>query len=303
MKTVSQIDTTALNEFLNFVGSYTVDLIYNPGDLTAIYHYTDLNGLKGIVDNHDLWLTHSRYSNDDEEVTHGFQIVRKVIKEELANETDPARVDYLKTISAMFETPKPEGIYICCFCAKDNLLSQWRSYGANGSGVSLSFHPARFDYITGSDSPPSGLIRLWKVFYNEVTQSNIVQNAVSFYWNKLTLPIEERVQQAVDAIQFFVPTFKNRDFEEEDEIRLIFTPFPDIPIKPQFRISRGMLIPYYSLKELSGSTSMARQLPILGVRIGPSANKQLNVESTEILLAKTGYIGISVDTSNTPYRG
>ena len=66
MKTVSQIDPTALNEFLNFVGSYTVDLIYNPGDLTAIYHYTDLNGLKGIVDNHDLWLTHSRYSNDDE---------------------------------------------------------------------------------------------------------------------------------------------------------------------------------------------------------------------------------------------
>lgn len=303
MQPDSKIDTAALNEFLNFVGSYTVDLIYNPGDLTAIYHYTDLNGLKGIVDNHDLWLTHSRYSNDDEELTHGFQIVQKVIKEELAKETDLGREDYLKQISEMFETPKPEAIYICCFCAKDNLLSQWRSYGANGTGVTLSFDPARFDYITGPDSPPSGLIRLWKVFYNEVTQRNIVQNAISFYWNKLILPIDERVHQAVDAIQFFVPTFKNRDFEEEDEIRLIFTPFPDTLIKPQFRVSRGMLIPYYSLKELSGSTSFARPLPVLKVRVGPSANKQLNVESAEMLLVKAGYQDVSVESSNTPYRG
>jgi hypothetical protein len=183
MQPYSKIDTAALNEFLNFEDPYTVDLIYNPGDLTAIYHYTDLNGLKGIVDNHDLWLTHSRYSNDDEELTHGFQIVQRVIQEELAKETDPGREDCLKQISRMFETPKREGIYICCFCAKGNLLSQWWSYGASGTGVSLSFDPARFDYITGPDSPPSGLIRLWK----------IVRDAISFYWKKATPPIEERV--------------------------------------------------------------------------------------------------------------
>ena len=207
--------------------------------------------------------------------------MQRVIEEEFAKGTDPGCEDYLKQISRMSETPKPEGIYICCFCAKDNLLSQWRSYAANGTGVSLSFDPARFDYITGPDSPPSGLIRLWKVSYKEVEQCNIVRDAISFYWNKSTLPIEERVQQATNAIQFFVPTFKNRDFEEEDEIRLIFTPFPDTPIKPQFRISRGMLVPYYSLKELSGSTAVARPLPLLKVRVGPSANKQLNVESAK----------------------
>jgi Protein of unknown function (DUF2971) len=303
MQPYSKIDTAALNEFLNFEDSYTVDLIYNPGDLTAIYHYTDLNGLKGIVDNHDLWLTHSRYSNDDEELTHGFQIVQRVIQEELAKETDPGREDCLKQISRMFETPKREGIYICCFCAKGNLLSQWWSYGANGTGVSLSFDPARFDYITGPDSPPSGLIRLWKVFYQEMEQCKIVRDAISFYWKKATPQIEERVNQAADAIQFFVPTFKNRDFEEEDEIRLIFTPFPDTPIKPQFRISRGMLVPYYSLKELSGSTSAARPLPLLKVCVGPSANEQLNLESAKMLLVKAGYKDVSAESANTPYRG
>src|SRR5215210_578604 len=176
---LSTININALNSFLESVGSYTMDLIYNPGDLTAIYHYTDLNGLRGIVDNHDLWLTHSRYSNDDEELTHGSQIVKKVIEEEFAGDTDRRRKKYLKDIDTIFNLPKAEGVYICCFCEEDNLLSQWRSYGANGTGVSLSLDPARFSYITGPDSPPSGLVRLWKVFYDEAVQSNIVRNAIN----------------------------------------------------------------------------------------------------------------------------
>ena len=301
--TLSTINVDALNDFLEYVGSYTRDLIYNPGDLTAIYHYTDLNGLRGIVDNHDLWLTHSRFSNDDEELTHGFQIVKKVIEEELAGDIDRRRKEYLGNVIAIFELPKAEGVYICCFCEEDNLLSQWRSYGANGTGVSLSFDPARFDYITGPDSPPSGLVRLWQVFYDMDVQSNIVKNAINYHWDKTDITLEEQAKQAVDAIQFFIPTFKNRDFEEEKEIRLIFTPFPNCPTEPQFRVSRGMLVPYYSLRELSGGTATPRPLPIRGVRVGPSVNKVLNVESAKMLLTRAGYSDIDVDSSNTPYRG
>lgn len=303
MDDLSTIDIDALQGFLEHVGSYSLDLIYNPGDLKAIYHYTDLNGLRGIIDNHDLWLTHSRYSNDDEELTHGFQIVSKVIEEESAGAANRRRKNYLGHVRSIFEEPKAEGVYICCFCEEDNLLSQWRSYGANGTGVSLSFAPASFSYITGPDSPPSGLIRLWKVFYNEDVQTSIIKQAINYYWDKTALTVEQRAKQAVDAIQFFIPTFKNHDFEEEKEIRLIFTPLPNCPTKPQFRVSRGMLVPYYSLRELSGGTATPRPLPILGARVGPSVNKILNVESAKMLLTKAGYGGLKVDSSNTPYRG
>lgn len=303
MQTLSTIDTDSLQGFLEHVGSYSLDLIYNPGDLKAIYHYTDLNGLRGIIDNHDLWLTHSRYSNDDEELTHGFQIVRKVIEAESAGTANRQRKNYLRHVSRIFEEPNAEGVYICCFCEEDNLLSQWRSYGANGTGASLSFDPASFSYITGGDSPPSGLIRLWKVFYDEAPQTGIVRNAINYYWGKSALTVEQRAKQAVDAIKFFIPTFKNRDFKDEKEIRLIFTPFPNGPIKPQFRVARGMLVPYYSLRELSGGLTTPRPLPILGARVGPSVNKVLNVESAKMLLTRAGYAGINVDSSNTPYRG
>ncbi len=119
---------------------------------------------------------------------------------------------------------------------------------------------------------------------------------------KRSLNIAERARQAADAIQFFIPTFKNQDFAEETEIRLIYTPYPNSVTKPQFRVSRGMLIPYYSLKELDASI-LPRLLPITSVRVGPSVNKHLNIESAKMLLTKAGYATVSVDSSDTPYRG
>jgi hypothetical protein len=206
-------------------------------------------------------------------------------------------------VTHILESHPPEGVYICCFCEKDNLLSQWRSYSANGTGVSIGFNPKKFSYITGPDSPPSGLIRLWKVFYKRRIQKSLIRDALEFAYNERgKRPLAEVAQQAAEAIQFFVPTFKNPDFEEEQEIRLIFTPFPSSTIKPRFRVSRGMLVPYYSLMELDTSPSKC-PLPITTVRMGPGMNKILNLESTRMLLEKAGFPNVSVNSSDTPYRG
>lgn len=294
---------TDLNRFLESVGSYCPNLIYNPGRLRVIYHYTDLNGLQGIVGNHDLWLTHSRYSNDDEELIHGFEIVREAIEEAAARGTSRRYKEYLRHVTRLLDAHPPEGVYICCFCEKDNLLSQWRSYSANGTGVSIGFEPKGFSYFTGPDSPPSGLIRLWKVFYDRKIQKSLIADALKFaYRERDQRALSDVAQQAAEAIQFFIPTFKNQDFAEEQEIRLIFTPFPSSAVEPRFRVSRGMLIPYYSLQELDTNISKC-PLPIRTVRLGPGVNKRLNLESTRMLLSRAGFQTVSVSCSDTPYRG
>jgi hypothetical protein len=187
------------------------------------------------------------------------------------------------------------------FARRDNLLSQWRGYAADGAGVSIELNHREFDFLTGPDSP-HGLLRLWKVFYKEDEQRHIIAKAIEFAWKYQThLPIKKRAQNAADAIQFFIPTFKNRDFEEENEWRLIFTPRPNAAVQLQFRTARNMLVPYYSLQKLGWNPT--QPLPITGLRIGPSTHKALNVQSAQLLLKQRNYTGVPVRVSETPFRG
>ena len=65
-----------------------------------------------------------------------------------------------------------------------------------------------------------------------------------------------------------------------------------------------MLIPYYSLKDLSkGMGYPDRNLPLRSVTIGPNPNKTLNLASLRMLLNRLGYPNVPVTASNTPYRG
>jgi hypothetical protein len=296
------VDIEDLREFLDSISSFAgPGLILESKSVPRLYHYTDLAGLNGIVSNNDLWLTHVRFCNDDEELTHGQKVVAQTLAAE-KNKAIPAEQHaYLEQVEELVNKPVPDGVYICCFCAKDNLLSQWRGYAANGVGVSIELNHEEFEYLTGPDCS-HGLLRLWKVFYKEDQQRHIVSKALEFAWTmQAHLPMEKRVQNAADAIQFFIPTFKNSDFEEENEWRLIFTPRPNVAVPPQFRTARNMLVPYYTLQKLGWSPM--KPLPITGLCIGPSTHKHLNAQSAQLLLKLRNYPDFLVEVSETPFRG
>ena len=296
----------ALQAFLGSIGSAVgAELILHPGK--DLYHYTDLNGLLGVLQKADLWLTHSRYSNDEEEIAHGQRVVSDAIADALKQAAaDVRRTEYLEQLRTLIDKPSTEGVYICCFCQKDNLLSQWRGYGANGAGVSLQVDSGGFSDLTGADCQ-HGLMRFWKVFYSAETQRKIIDGAINFTYNA-GLPTEQLARRGADAIQFFIPTFKNPDFVEEAEWRLIFTPNPMCVIKPRFRVRGGMLVPYYSLRDLSPAPPAPSpagpppRLPIEHVTVGPSASKALNVASVRMLLDHSGYADVAVEASKTPFR-
>jgi hypothetical protein len=293
------VDIPSLNVFLAEVGSVAEDWIFGVGRDKSLYHYTDFNGLLGILSTNDLWLTHSRFSNDEQELTHGYDFARRLIKEARNQPVAPLPEwpIYLDRLSALLEQPPAQGVYICCFCKEDNLLSQWRGYAGNGNGASIRMQPSRFDMVTGPDSPHNGLMRLWKTFYDEAEQEYILTRAIQSPFSS-SGDIDRRAARAADAIEFFIPTFKNADFSEENECRLIFSPPDHCPVQPRFRVRGAMLVPYYSLKELCGG----RPLPVTGVTIGPSTNKVMNVESVRMMLAGFGYAGVKVEASPTPYR-
>jgi len=299
-------DPDKLMGFLNSIQSFNVDLIFSLNVGQKLYHYTNLDGLRCIIESSDLWLTNAQYCNDEEELKHGAALTTKTVVEEQGKAVDSKRREYLDELSKLLCGPELDPVYICCFCEKDDQLSQWRAYGANATGVTLEFEPGGFNYITGPDCPPTmGLMRFWKVFYPSATQERIVRNAVNYYPGIYPgATPAEWARWTAEAVRFFIPTFKNKDFEEEREWRLIFTPALGSPAKPSYRVARGMLIPYYGLNQIATQLGAASQrLPLTSVRIGPNPNKRLNAASVRMLLNRHGYDHVRVELSETPYRG
>lgn len=293
-----------LSNLLNGMGSEHQYLVQDLPN-TSVYHYTDLAALQSIVTSRDLWLTNSRFSNDFEEGEHGRKIIREAIKERLARE-HPGQVEmkFLKRIRDRVLRGKDRGAYICCFCLEDDLLGQWRSYGANGTGVSIGLDTRKFQWISGPDFPSDiGLIYLWRVFYPEEKQKKIVNRSIDMAFEDRSADDDDRIKLAVEAIRFFAPTFKNPDFQDEREARLIFRPVLRCKVSPRFRVGRGMLVPYYTIQDLTKEVGINWSPPIRSVRIGPGSNREINQRGVKLMLASTDYQRVNVDVSKTPYRG
>jgi len=297
------MDLNALSNLLFNVGSPPQYLVQALG-VTAVYHYTDLAALQSIVTNSDLWLTNARFSNDYEEGTYGARIARTALAEFMGDQSraQPER-DFARSIDERFGATPPADVYICCFCRQDNLLRQWRSYGSNATGVSLEVATTQFQQLSGPDLPNHlGLMYLWRVFYEEDKQRKIVKECVSLAYANTSKSLDERIELALDAVRFFIPTFKNAAFHDELEARLVFRPAPTCPIKPDFRVARGMLVPYYSIRKLAAAANQGGwRPPITSVRIGPNPNREINREGVKLMLRSSDYDG-PVEVSDAPYR-
>src|SRR5438128_2321916 len=100
----SLVDLQRLRAFLESIKSVTEDFIFGPSDGGPLYHYTDLGGLHGVVTNRDLWLNNARYSNDDEEMTHGYRVAKLAIEAARAEPSnDPNWALYLAAVADLIE--------------------------------------------------------------------------------------------------------------------------------------------------------------------------------------------------------
>jgi hypothetical protein len=127
----------------------------------ALFHYTNGNGLLGILSKNELWSTAYYCVNDESELSVGKGVLTRMFSlktHEMIAARDPRvkiffdrGVDILKDYAQNFErsilgTALSElCVYISCFCKANGkedflhgLLSQWRGYGSDG-GYALQF--------------------------------------------------------------------------------------------------------------------------------------------------------------------
>ncbi len=281
-----------------------------------LFHYT--SSAMEIIESNRLRATDLRYTNDYSEIDAGLTIFHHALQSvscksvisqktiQIAKESLPLR--YVQDFRAM----KPHfSVFAFCFCKGKDVLSQWRSYAAEGTGHVLGFDTSQL--VTGLQSPMTDC-SLRKVVYRPRSLSSVFKNLIRRVCEcadrhaDLYPEPENSFWHNVILFRFtldYVVSFKKNDFAAEQEWRLVTTDFGGFrtghsghlqtPI--HFRRSKHQIVPYVELKPKPKNL-----LPLTRVILGPQTDEYLGPLATDRLLYENGYGRIPVTRSALPLR-
>ncbi len=285
-----------------------IDSVFYSGE--TLSHYTDLNGLFGIVESGSFWLSDHRFLNDKEEFENGRKLTIRLLN-------DLAKKPLYKTFSSILngaarylvlhkETPS----YICSFSRLPDSLEQWRSYGKNGQGVSIVFKNSANHFTL------LPVLNASKVVYKDSEKIRQLISLIRKY--RIEHGVDVAYSNHIDeddwsseiarwlAINFI--NFKHPSYESEQEIRLLasgahINHFSSL----KHRVGQYGIIPYLCAGDqydsYSKQTGASRLLPIVEVKVGPAVNQDVLVLSIDTYLKNKGYKDVLVTKSEIPYRG
>ena len=234
---------------------------------TLIYHYCSASTFIAIMKSKSIRLSDLNKTNDYQEKKWASRIIAQVLRERFEsnginfdleedywyNDSSPNHLQYYKNeMNSILFNEKP--IFISCFSQKGDLLSQWRAYGQDGTGLSIGF-----DYKKLKSLHKGKNILIEKVCYQEVSQKNklgaLIDNAISYM---RTMFSEDQVKISEDFNVYFENEFdcfcevlldyigqvgctiKNPAFSQEKEIRVIYDAnFPIHEVEGDWELSEA----------------------------------------------------------------
>ena len=271
-------------------------------------HYTDLSGLKGILEANEFWLSDHRFLNDLSEYSYGQELAIKVIKEFLRQESDSNFSTLLKEVLRTVTEVAPV-FYVASFSLAQDRLDQWKGYGRTNEGVCLVL---KNDVTLGREGVLTQIpaIEPMQVIYDLEEQTRRLRATISIFRDEFinrpcdisrTFSLWQRDLAFLVAYEFI--RFKHKEYSSEEEIRLVVSSESSILTnkKPRHRISNGRLIPYVTTKNQLLSYDV--KVPLAEVIVGPLATQDSIIRSIEVFLHNTGYENIRVRGSSVPFRG
>lgn len=302
------------HQFLSLISAFS-----DPVD-GVIYHYTSAEGLRGIIENSEIWLTNTAFVNDTTEC--------RALQEEVSLFTDDNFInenvrDCWK--HCLRSSDNSYNNYIASFSKTRASLDQYRAYG---------------NFCLGFDannlvSPNSNLYQC--VYKKEEIKEWILEKEKVKEWEGKNLSNELKQGAAFSLISAASRKYKNDSFSNEEEIRLISvsnhtwgnfpynsTMFSDEPpIHYRNHLTYKMPIPYVkyfigSNKEIIWNETYRESkerklnyekntkrnlLPITEILIGPMLHQKEAEIACKILLRDMGYKDVKVDALDIPYRG
>jgi hypothetical protein len=283
-----------------------------------LYHYTDAQGLLGMMKTQRLWATNSRFMNDPTEVGYAVGLVRRSVQEQGERYPQPLVKDVTDSTNALLDLyDNVDDKYISCFCESGDLLSQWRGYGAIGGGYSLGF-VARHLGLTTYRTPERPEPVLRKVVYDQKRQRRIIDRWVSaiFDWEATRCQRTRQKPPRIDphdqgwlTLNWFISEclycFKDPAYDAEREWRLAQygrNVRGERPVKTDFRASRGRIVEYVELDVTSSTNTHKGKLPIEVIRYGPTLDPKATERALRLLCEGHSVVA-TITRSGVPFSG
>jgi hypothetical protein len=292
----------------------------------TMYHYTSAEGISGIIDNHEIWMSNTAFMNDTTELKM-LQNAEAIFKDnDFTN--DAVRREWRETLERQrFNRNRQTDYYMASFSRKKDLLEQWRAYGNFCIGFDATKLAVKRRVFLYSCLYTENDIRRWVLKKEKIDE-----------WKGLA-DDEEKRNGAYNLFYVASMKYKNKHFKSEKEIRLIASSHhnwlyenspemyeDDLPIHFRRHALYGFPVPYVKFfiehgsdestkriketekemkeRKLKEEGAKARKLlPITEVIVGPMAHQKEAKTACEILLSERGYKKVRVTESNIPYRG
>lgn len=225
---------------------------------TDFCHYTSLQGLIGIVENNEIWLSDHRFVNDELEYEYGKQLALSTIAEMARSEENTEFSAFLQQLLSSFQKPSGRGVYIGSMSLSPDKLDQWKGYGNSSESICIKF-AGGFELWNAGNSHPTH-IRQQRVIYYEVEQTRLIRAIIQIFkehfdaFRQFNFPFLNELTWLIES-QFIL--FKHPEFASEDELRLTIANSDNIlkDKKPRHRIAKGMVYPRMSTRRSIGYLS------------------------------------------------
>jgi len=296
-----------------------------------IYHYTSGEGLRGIIESSEIWLTNVAFVNDTTEC-------RALQEEKRLFNINEFNNKYVQEEWKQFisESHTDFDTYITSFSSGEESLDQWRAYGNFRIGFEANKLIKRG-------------FNIYKCFYSrDEIKDWILQKGKVKEWSADSLADDWKSAAAFNLIYAASKKYKNKYFMNEKEFRLIaishytWEMYPnspsmyknDPPIYYRDHSTYKFPVPYVkfyiedkeeqfnnqqelpqninqSTKEREIKESRIKEeknkkrtiLPIKTILIGPMVHQKEAEIACKILLKDKGYKNVIVSCSEIPYRG
>ncbi|WBP92800.1 DUF2971 domain-containing protein [Mycolicibacterium neoaurum] len=281
------------------------------------YHYTDVHGLRGIIDRAELWGTHTAFLNDSQELAYGVEVLAQLVNRRASEmnlftqgENGTRRmhpmVSLWQSMDASIKGLKDQLAYdlapfVSCLSRSRDQLSQWRGYG-RGGGYAIRFNSNKLcDSIRQVDSDRRDVVGgpkpvIERVAYVKQNFKDHIEIAVAKFLREITVEdIDYEVAHAafVDTVIDLASRMKDRAFQEEQETRIIC------------RGRETFHSPSSNLGLIPRVTLRFKRSAVREVIVGPSEYADVRRLSVERYLKEhpSGkYAHVKVTSSAIPYR-